>query len=245
MPGKLADRIRAWLDDLPARQREVVLLRDVEGMTSDEVCAVLELSEGNQRVLLHRGRSSSGSCSKTSSGRHDEASRIRELGSRDLVCQQAVELVTDYLEGTLTPDGPPPVRGAPGRLPALHRVPGPDARDDQPGRPDRTRGPDPARCETSSWTCSGAGSPNSSEHGRQPQGAGQRQQDHGGQLVAPGELERVRADQQHDRRQRHHRSWPRPSRRASRRTSPASDPATPATSAAACSGPGVYPPSSW
>ncbi len=55
--GKLADRIRAWIDGLPARQREVVLLRDVEGMSSDEVCAVLALTEGNQRVLLHRGRS--------------------------------------------------------------------------------------------------------------------------------------------------------------------------------------------
>jgi RNA polymerase sigma-70 factor (ECF subfamily) len=55
--GKLADRIRVWLDELPARQREVVLLRDIEGMSSDEVCAVLALSDVNQRVLLHRGRS--------------------------------------------------------------------------------------------------------------------------------------------------------------------------------------------
>jgi RNA polymerase sigma-70 factor, ECF subfamily len=55
--GKLAHRVRAWIDDLPARQREVVLLRDVEGMSSEEVCTVLSLTEGNQRVLLHRGRS--------------------------------------------------------------------------------------------------------------------------------------------------------------------------------------------
>ena len=55
--GKLADRIRVWIGELPARQREVVLLRDVEGMTSKEVCTVLALTEGNQRVLLHRGRS--------------------------------------------------------------------------------------------------------------------------------------------------------------------------------------------
>ena len=55
--GKLAGQIRVWIDDLPARQREVVLLRDVEGMSSKDVCAVLALTEGNQRVLLHRGRS--------------------------------------------------------------------------------------------------------------------------------------------------------------------------------------------
>lgn len=42
---------------LPAMQAKVITLRDVEGWTSDEVCALLELSEGNQRVLLHRARS--------------------------------------------------------------------------------------------------------------------------------------------------------------------------------------------
>jgi RNA polymerase sigma-70 factor (ECF subfamily) len=55
--GKLADRIRAWLDELPARQRQVVILRDIEEMSSEEVCAVLAISDANQRVLLHRGRS--------------------------------------------------------------------------------------------------------------------------------------------------------------------------------------------
>ncbi|MGH3032969.1 MAG: RNA polymerase sigma factor [Gaiellaceae bacterium] len=45
------------IDALPGAQREVITLRDVEGWTSEEVCALLELSEGNQRVLLHRARS--------------------------------------------------------------------------------------------------------------------------------------------------------------------------------------------
>lgn len=48
--------LRVALDALPARQREVVLLRDVEGLSSEEVCAVLGISPGNQRILLHRGR---------------------------------------------------------------------------------------------------------------------------------------------------------------------------------------------
>jgi RNA polymerase sigma-70 factor, ECF subfamily len=55
--GKLAGRIRVWMDELPARQREVVILRDVEEMSSEEVCSVLAISDVNQRVLLHRGRS--------------------------------------------------------------------------------------------------------------------------------------------------------------------------------------------
>jgi RNA polymerase sigma-70 factor, ECF subfamily len=55
--GKLADLLRSAMGDLPVRQREVVILRDVEGMSSEEVCEVLAISEGNQRVLLHRGRS--------------------------------------------------------------------------------------------------------------------------------------------------------------------------------------------
>ncbi len=53
----LAEEIRAALEGLPGRQREVVLLRDVDGLTSEEVCEVLDITEGNQRVLLHRGRS--------------------------------------------------------------------------------------------------------------------------------------------------------------------------------------------
>jgi len=53
----LTDEIQAALDGLPARQREVVVLRDVDGMSAREGCSVLEISEANQRVLLHRGRS--------------------------------------------------------------------------------------------------------------------------------------------------------------------------------------------
>jgi len=54
--AKLAPFLRAALDDLPERQRQVVLLRDVEGLSSDDVCDVLKISAGNQRLLLHGGR---------------------------------------------------------------------------------------------------------------------------------------------------------------------------------------------
>jgi RNA polymerase sigma-70 factor (ECF subfamily) len=44
------------LSGLPARQRQVVTMRDVCGMSSEEVCAALEISPTNQRILLHRAR---------------------------------------------------------------------------------------------------------------------------------------------------------------------------------------------
>lgn len=45
------------LEELPARQRIVIILRDIEGRSSDEVCEILDISAANQRVLLHRARS--------------------------------------------------------------------------------------------------------------------------------------------------------------------------------------------
>jgi RNA polymerase sigma-70 factor, ECF subfamily len=45
------------IDGLPPAQRAVLVARDVEGLTVAEACRPLELTEGNQRVLLHRGRS--------------------------------------------------------------------------------------------------------------------------------------------------------------------------------------------
>ena len=41
---------------LPSRQRQVVTMRDVVGMSAEEVCAALGISAANQRVLLHRAR---------------------------------------------------------------------------------------------------------------------------------------------------------------------------------------------
>jgi RNA polymerase sigma-70 factor, ECF subfamily len=52
----LASRIREEIARLPAGQQAVVTLRDIDGLSSSEVCAVLEITEGNQRVLLHRAR---------------------------------------------------------------------------------------------------------------------------------------------------------------------------------------------
>jgi RNA polymerase sigma-70 factor, ECF subfamily len=44
------------IERLPAAQRTVIALRDVEGWPPEDVCQALDLSQGNQRVLLHRAR---------------------------------------------------------------------------------------------------------------------------------------------------------------------------------------------
>lgn len=53
---QLLDHAMAELERLPPSQRAVVTLRDIEGLSAEEACTILELSEGNQRILLHRGR---------------------------------------------------------------------------------------------------------------------------------------------------------------------------------------------
>ena len=56
LAGEVRGVVATALAELPPRQRTVITLRDVEGWTADEVRSVLDLSEGNQRVLLHRAR---------------------------------------------------------------------------------------------------------------------------------------------------------------------------------------------
>jgi RNA polymerase sigma-70 factor (ECF subfamily) len=56
LAGEAMELLTRGLDALPPRQRAVVTLYDVHGLTADEVCTVLELTRANQRVLLHRGR---------------------------------------------------------------------------------------------------------------------------------------------------------------------------------------------
>jgi RNA polymerase sigma-70 factor (ECF subfamily) len=63
----LAERVQELLPQLNDVQRQVVVLRDIEGLPADEVASLLEVSDGNQRVLLHRGRA-----------------RLRELLAREM-----------------------------------------------------------------------------------------------------------------------------------------------------------------
>jgi RNA polymerase sigma-70 factor (ECF subfamily) len=56
LAGEVRRELRAALDQLPERQRIVLTLRDVLGHSSEEVCGLLDISQANQRVLLHRAR---------------------------------------------------------------------------------------------------------------------------------------------------------------------------------------------
>jgi RNA polymerase sigma-70 factor (ECF subfamily) len=55
--AEAGDRLIAAIQALPDSQRTVITLRDVQGCSSSEVCELLDISEANQRVLLHRARS--------------------------------------------------------------------------------------------------------------------------------------------------------------------------------------------
>lgn len=56
LAGETMEILLTGLRELPPRQRAVVALRDIHGLSAEEVCAVLDISAGNQRLLLHRGR---------------------------------------------------------------------------------------------------------------------------------------------------------------------------------------------
>jgi RNA polymerase sigma-70 factor, ECF subfamily len=50
------EALQAAIAELPARQREAIVLRDVLGLEAEEACSVMGVSDGNHRVLLHRAR---------------------------------------------------------------------------------------------------------------------------------------------------------------------------------------------
>ncbi|MBD0293085.1 MAG: sigma-70 family RNA polymerase sigma factor [Jiangellaceae bacterium] len=58
LAGEVRAQIAAALARLPGPQRIVITLRDVEGYAAAEVCSILDISSGYQRVLLHRARAS-------------------------------------------------------------------------------------------------------------------------------------------------------------------------------------------
>ena len=56
LAGELRGRLAEAIDALPPRQRAVITLRDLVGVPAADVASLLEISDGNQRLLLHRAR---------------------------------------------------------------------------------------------------------------------------------------------------------------------------------------------
>jgi RNA polymerase sigma-70 factor, ECF subfamily len=56
LAGETRSILESAVDALPESQQLVITLRDIQGLTADEVCDLLSITEGNQRVLLHRAR---------------------------------------------------------------------------------------------------------------------------------------------------------------------------------------------
>jgi RNA polymerase sigma-70 factor (ECF subfamily) len=56
LSGELRAQLLQAVEELSDEQRAVITLRDLVGCSAAEVCEVLRLSDGNQRVLLHRAR---------------------------------------------------------------------------------------------------------------------------------------------------------------------------------------------
>jgi RNA polymerase sigma-70 factor (ECF subfamily) len=57
LAGETRQAIMDAIDALPAQQREVLVLRDLQGLAAADVCNILGLTDTHQRVLLHRARS--------------------------------------------------------------------------------------------------------------------------------------------------------------------------------------------
>jgi RNA polymerase sigma-70 factor (ECF subfamily) len=56
LAGEARELILTTIETLPPSQRATITLRDIEGLSAEEVCNVLDVSDTNQRVLLHRAR---------------------------------------------------------------------------------------------------------------------------------------------------------------------------------------------
>ena len=56
LSNEAVEQIKTVIESLPLQQRIVITLRDLEGWASDEVCALMQITRTNQRVLLHLAR---------------------------------------------------------------------------------------------------------------------------------------------------------------------------------------------
>jgi RNA polymerase sigma-70 factor, ECF subfamily len=108
---ELQHRIEAAIDALPPRQRAVMTAADVLGFEGHEVCELFDLTPSNERVLLHRARARVRATLEPPEGSVEPGTRTgsrhghsRPRRGDPVVCQQLVELVDGYLDGSLDAD---------------------------------------------------------------------------------------------------------------------------------------------
>ena len=112
--AELHDVIDEALARLPLRQRAVMTARDGLGLGPADVSRLFDISEGNQRVLLHRARAKvraaaedylTDTTAPTPTRTGHAASRPRPpRPGHAIACRQLVELVDDYLDARLRPE---------------------------------------------------------------------------------------------------------------------------------------------
>lgn len=103
---QLWDHVRDVIETLPAGQKAVIILRDIEDRTAEEACALLEISPENQRVLLHRARHRIRSAIDTLTG-GTEAERIAKArpapGRPSSALRRVMEFLVAALRGMRSP----------------------------------------------------------------------------------------------------------------------------------------------
>lgn len=98
---QLASLLEEAFTSLPVTQREVILLRDVEGMSAPQVAKILGLGERAVKSRLHRARVAL----REALGPRlaDGTGPVRHPAARAPGCPDTVRLVSRYLEGEMTP----------------------------------------------------------------------------------------------------------------------------------------------
>ena len=142
--------IASAIDALPPAQRIVISLRDVEGWPSEEVRNVLDISESNQRVLLHRARS------KVRAALEEYLKSMSTEEATRLACHRARRARDRLPRGLALAARACALRGAPRRLPRTAPPTSSSSarRSGSPGRCARTTSTRPRarRCSSSSGT---------------------------------------------------------------------------------------------
>lgn len=99
---QLTETIERAIASLPPAQREVVILRDVEGLPAREVARITGLGERAVKSRLHRGRLALRQALAPALGRSAEGGqRSKAVGARRRGCPDTGRLVSRYLEGEL------------------------------------------------------------------------------------------------------------------------------------------------